>query len=106
MWHGISFNEPNPTRSRPSDLIGLCKLTQDPPPTHTREGKDKPPQTKPGGGRLEAKNERRRQRKERGAQQRKGNPMSHPTETSEGAKRRRPKKRGKGREKEKHPNGS
>ena len=25
MWHGILFEEPNHTRSRPSDPIGLCK---------------------------------------------------------------------------------
>ena len=24
VWHGILFEEPNPTGSRPSDLIGLC----------------------------------------------------------------------------------
>ena len=25
VWHGILFEEPNPTGSRPSDLIGLYK---------------------------------------------------------------------------------
>ena len=25
VWHGILFEEPSPTGSRPSDLIGLCK---------------------------------------------------------------------------------
>ena len=26
---GILFQEPNPTRSRPHDLVGLCKTTVD-----------------------------------------------------------------------------
>ena len=51
---GILYEEPNPTGSRPRDLIGLCK----------------------------------------------------PTETTDGAKRRRPKKPGRGRENQKDPNGS
>ena len=28
FWHGILFEEPNPTGSRPSDLIGLCRRWQ------------------------------------------------------------------------------
>jgi hypothetical protein len=27
VWHGISSEEPNPTGSRPRDLIGLCKTS-------------------------------------------------------------------------------
>ena len=25
VWHGILFKEPNPTGSRPSDVIGCCE---------------------------------------------------------------------------------
>ena len=40
VWHGIVFEEPNPTGSRPRDLIGLYKQQKEtPPPQHTREGK-------------------------------------------------------------------
>ena len=50
---GIVFKEPNPTGSRPSDLIGLRGTTNDnPPPQHTRKGKeDKERETDPTGGR-------------------------------------------------------
>ena len=37
---GILLKEPNPTGSRPRDLIGLCGPTHEtPPPQHTRKGK-------------------------------------------------------------------
>ena len=38
---GISFKEPNPIGSRPSDLIGLCgPPNETPPPQHTKIGKE------------------------------------------------------------------
>ena len=36
MWHGILFKEPNPTGSRQSDLIGLCRPTHETPPPNTQ----------------------------------------------------------------------
>ena len=36
---GILFEEPNPTGSRPSDLIGLCRQHTKPHPQHTRKGR-------------------------------------------------------------------
>ena len=40
VWHGILFEEPSPTGSRPRDLIGLYKQQKEtPPPQNTREGK-------------------------------------------------------------------
>ena len=44
---GISFEEPNPTGSRPSDLIGLHKTTETPEGTKRRRP--------PGGGRERKK---------------------------------------------------
>ena len=32
LWLGILFEEPNPTGSRPRDLIGLCRPTTKPLP--------------------------------------------------------------------------
>ena len=34
-WHGILFEEPNPTGSRPRDLIGLYKQQKKPHPPNT-----------------------------------------------------------------------
>ena len=50
---GNLFEEPNPTGSRPSELIGLCETTREtPPPQHTRKGKeDKDKETGPAGAR-------------------------------------------------------
>ena len=55
VWHGILFEEPNPTGSRPSDLIGLYKATHEtPPPQHTRKGKETARrQARPPGGSRE-----------------------------------------------------
>ena len=36
VWPGILFEEPNPTGSRPSDLIGLCKQHTKPHPPNTQ----------------------------------------------------------------------
>ena len=51
---GILFEEPNPTGSRPRDLIGLYKQHMKPhPPEHTRKGKERARRRArpPGGGR-------------------------------------------------------
>ena len=37
---GILFEDPNPTGSRPSDLIGLCRQHTKPAPQHTRKGRE------------------------------------------------------------------
>ena len=37
VWHGILFEEPNPTGSRPSDLIGLYKQHMQPHPRNVLE---------------------------------------------------------------------
>ena len=37
VWHGILFEEPNPTGSRPSDLIGLYKQHMKPHPPNTQD---------------------------------------------------------------------
>ena len=53
---GILVEEPNPTGSRPSDLIGLEEQHRKPhPPQHTRKGKEKAQRRArpPGGGRRE-----------------------------------------------------
>ena len=39
VWHGILFEEPNPTGSRPRDLIGLYRQHTKPHPPNT-QGKD------------------------------------------------------------------
>ena len=36
VWHGILFEGPNPTGSRPSDLIGLYKQHMKPHPSNTQ----------------------------------------------------------------------
>ena len=36
VWHGILFEEPNPTGSRPRDLIGLYKQQRKPHPPNTQ----------------------------------------------------------------------
>ena len=36
VWHGILFEEPNPTGSRPSDLIGLYRQQKKPHPPNTQ----------------------------------------------------------------------
>ena len=36
---GFLFEEPNPTGSRPRDLIGLCRQHTKPHPQHTRKGR-------------------------------------------------------------------
>jgi hypothetical protein len=37
---GILFKQPNPTESRLSDLIGLCRQHTKPAPQHTRKGRE------------------------------------------------------------------
>ena len=76
VWHGILFEEPNPTGSRPRDLIGLEKQHMKPHPPNTRKGKEKaqrqsmmmlqsrPPgggREPPGGGREKKERPKRRQ---------------------------------------------
>ena len=79
VWHGILFEEPNPTGSRPRDLIGLYKQ-------QTKTGPC-PPNT-----------QGRARRKHQGDQ---GHPeeaeKGRRTQTGGGAKRRRPRKPGRGR---------
>ena len=36
VWHGILFEEPNPTGSRPSDLLGLYRQQKKPHPPNTQ----------------------------------------------------------------------
>ena len=36
VWHGILFEEPNPTGSRPRDLIGLYRQQKKPHPPNTQ----------------------------------------------------------------------
>ena len=36
VWHGILFEEPNPTGSRPIDLIGLFRQHMKPHPPNTQ----------------------------------------------------------------------
>ena len=36
VWHGILFEEPNPTGSRQSDLIGLYRQQKKPHPPNTQ----------------------------------------------------------------------
>ena len=40
VWHGILFEGPNPTGSRPSDLIGLYKQHMKPQPPNTRMARE------------------------------------------------------------------
>ena len=36
LWHGILFEEPNPTGNRPRDLIGLEEQQKKPHPPNTQ----------------------------------------------------------------------
>ena len=79
VLHGtrILFEEPNPTGSRPRDLIGLYKQQRKPHPPNTQErARGKQP------------------RKEKRPKRRKGEPTEIPRE---GTKRKQPRKPGRGR---------
>ena len=65
VWHGILFEEPNPTGSRPSDLIGLCKEHMQPHPPNTHKGGQGESTKVIEATRRRQRATRRRQREER-----------------------------------------
>ena len=77
VWHGnfILFEEPNPSGSRPSDLIGLEEQHMKPhPPQHTRKGKEKAQRRArpPGGSTEPLGGGREKRRRKKPKQQRRG----------------------------------
>ena len=50
VWHGILFEEPNPTGNRPRDLIGLEEQQKKPHPPNT-QGRARREHGEAGGGR-------------------------------------------------------
>ena len=79
VWHGISFEEPNPTGSSPSVLIGLYKQ-------HT---KPRPPNTQ---GRARRKHGGDQGHPEKAESQTEEAEIGRRTRTGGGTKRKRPRK--------------
>ena len=85
VWHGILFEEPNPTGSRPSDLIGLYRQQKKPHPPNT-QGRAR---REHGGeqGHPEEAERRRKDRKREG-----GHPEEAESHPEEAERRRKDRK--------------